>query len=643
MTPSFSFISANFVTRQINWRMKGWMEGDNATNTWFAPLETYPARLEELFLEIKALGFSSIDLWAAHLHYRWATLQHVEIAKALLAKHGFAVRTYAAWVPGDATDLHAACRLCAALEIPIIAGHIELVAKDRAAAVAILREHGVAYAIENHQEKSIAELRARLGEGDEDVIGIALDTGWCATRKWDALAGVRELYARIFAVHLKDVKAPRAAKTGREFIDMGHETCRLGDGVVPVRAVLQELHERGFRGPISIEHEPEEFDPTEDIRAGSEIARQWWAAIEVKEVAPPLRVAVVGCGNIANGYGEAMLGRREIKILGASDIDQARAWEWAKKFGGQAYASLDAVLADPEVEAVVNLTIQQAHVEVVTRCLNAGKHVHSEKPLASTYDEARKLVALAGVKNLRLSCAPVTWLGEAQQTAWKLIRDGKIGTPRVAYATVDWSRIEGWHPNPAPFYAVGAVADVGVYPLSLLTAWFGPVVRVVAGGGVIMPDRTTKDGKPFKLTTEDWTVSVLEFANGLRARLTANFYVGEPAENRAALEIHGDAGSVSTAWFSAAAPVRFGKFGGKYQRVPPVRPPAGHGEWYCDWSAGVFELWRALRTNQPHPTGGAHAAHVVEVIAAVHQSMREKRTVEIKSTFPAPQPLAWAK
>lgn len=643
MPPAFSFITANFVARQNNYRIAGWMEGDNAANAWFAPLETYHERFELLLLEVKALGFSSIDLWAAHLHFRWATLQHVETAKALLGKHGLVVRSYAAWVPGNASDLHGACRLCAALDIPIIAGHIELVAKERSAAVAILREHGVVYAIENHQEKSIAELRARLGEGDEDVIGVALDTGWCATRGWDVLAGLRELFPRIFSVHLKDVKAPRSEKTGLEFIDLGHETCRLGDGVVPVRAVVRELRERGFRGPMGIEHEPEEFDPSNEIREGRERAEQWWAEVEIKEVAPPLRVVVVGCGNIANGYGEAMRTRREIQILGASDIDFSRAQEWAKKHGGRPYASLDEVLADPQVEVVVNLTIQQAHVEVITRCLEAGKHVHSEKPLASTYAEAAQLVALAEARGLRLSCAPVTWLGEAQQTAWKLIRAGRIGIPRVAYATVDWSRIENWHPNPAPFYAVGPVADVGVYPLALLTAWFGPVARVIAGGGVILPDRRTKDGQPFTLTTEDWTVSVLEFANGMRARLTANFYVGEPAENRAALEIHGDTGSISTAWFSGAAPVRLGKFGEKYRRMLPVRPAAGFGEWYCDWSAGVFELWRALRTGQPHPTSGAHAAHVVEIIQSVHHSIRAGKTVELASTFPAPLPLEWAR
>lgn len=644
MTPTPSFVTANFVARQIGYRMEqGWMQGDDATNAWFSPLATFAERFEEMLLEIKALGFSSIDLWCAHLHWRWATLQHVDTARRLLGKHGIVVRSYPAWVSGGAEDLHGACRLCVALDIPLFAGHCEYFAQDRAAAVAILREHGVAYAIENHPEKSAAEIFARLGRGDEDIVGVALDTGWCATQGWDPLAAINEFGSRVLAVHLKDVKAKRAETTGLMFVDMGHETCRAGDGIVPMRAIVTALRTRGFRGPIGIEHEPELFDPREDVRESRERVERWWDAVEVKEIAPPLRVVVVGCGNIAGAYGEAMRARREIQILGATDIDPARAAAWAEKHGGKAYASLEAVLADPEVEAVVNLTIQHAHVPVITQCLEAGKHVHSEKPLAATYAEARRLVDLAETRGLRLSCAPVTWLGEAQQTAWKLVRDGVIGTPRVAYATVEWGRIETWHPNPVPFYAVGPVFDVGVYPLALLTSWFGPVKRVMTGGGIVLPERRTKDGQAFTLKTEDWLVSVLEFGNGFRARLSANFYVGDPTENRAGLEIHGDVGSIATGWFSGAAPVRVGEFGSKYQRVLPVRPAAGFGEWYCDWSAGVVGLWRGLRTHTPHPTGGAHAAHVVEIMEAVHRSARERCGIELKGTFPAPEPMEWAK
>ena len=644
MTPTFSFITANFVARQIGYRMdKGWMQGDDAANAWFAPLATYEERLDEMLREIKDLGFTAIDLWCAHLHWRWATLEHVAIAKRLLATHGLAVRSYPAWVGGTLADLRGACRLCAELSIPLIAGQCDLLVKDRAAAVAVLREHGVAYAWENHPEKNAAEVLAKIGPGDTDVVGVALDTGWCGTADWDILAAWRDLLPRVLAVHVKDVKARRVQPSGLQFVDMGHETCRLGDGKLPMREFVTALKESGFRGPIGLEHEPEEFDPREDIRASREIIERWWTQISVKEEAPPLRVAVVGCGNIAGQYGEAFARSPGIRVLGASDLDASRAQAWAQKHGGRAYASLDEVLADPQVEAVVNLTIQQAHVEVVTRCLEAGKHVHSEKPLAPTYAEARRLVDLAAARKLRLSCAPVTWLGEAQQTAWKLIRDGAIGTPRVAYATVDWGRIESWHPNPVPFYAAGPVFDVAVYPVSLLTAWFGPVVKVTAGGGVLLPERTTKDGKRFTITTEDWTDAVLQFAGGLQARLTADFYVMNPSQWQATLDLHGDTGSINTEWFASTAAVRQCTNGGSYRPVPPVRPPAGTGRWAVDWAAGVVGLWRGLRTGAAHPTSGAHAAHVVEIMEAVHRSIHEGRAIQLTSTFPAPVPLEWAR
>jgi len=644
MLPAPSFVTANFVARPLGYRMdQGWGQGDRASNEWFAPLETFGTRFDAMLAEIKALGFESIDLWCAHLHWRWATPYHVETAKGLLAEHGLAVRSYPAWVMGGAADLHAACRLCAALDIPYFVGHCELFASDRAAAVAILREHGVGYAIENHPEKSAAEVLARLGQGDEDVVGVGLDTGWCATQGWDALAAVKELGHRLFAIHLKDVKARRTEKTGLEFVDMGHETCRVGDGIVPLRAIVEHLRATGFRGAVGIEHEPETYNPAEETRESRERVESWWHGVQVTEPAPPLRIAVVGCGNIAGQYGEALARCPEIKILGAQDLDPARARDWAGRFGGQAYASLDAVLADPQVEAVVNLTIQQAHVEVVTRALQAGKHVHSEKPLAPTYAEARKLVDLAKARGLRLSCAPVTWLGEAQQTTWKLIREGRIGTPRVAYATVDWGRIETWHPNPAPFYAAGPVFDVAVYPISLLTAWFGPVKKVTAGGGLLLPDRRTKDGRPFRVATEDWTASVLEFASGLQARLTANFYVMNASQWQATLDFHGDTGSINTEWYTATAPVRLCANGGSYRRVPPVRPSAGTGRWHVDWAAGVVGLWHGLREHQPHPTSGAHAAHVVEVMEAVHRSLREGRALHLTSDFHAPAPQPWAR
>jgi predicted dehydrogenase len=239
----------------------------------------------------------------------------------------------------------------------------------------------------------------------------------------------------------------------------------------------------------------------------------------------PLNVAIVGCGNIAGPYAETLRPYDHITLLGAADVDPARAAAFVAKYGGTAYESLDALLADPRVDVVINLTIHHAHPEVITRCLEAGKHVHSEKPLAMTVAEAQALVQLAEARGLRLSCAPITYMGEAQQTVWRLIRDGQLGTVRVVYAEVNWGRIETWHPNPPPFYDVGALFDVGVYPLTLVTTMFGAARRVTAFGRVLYPDRVTLDGTPFHITTPDFVVAVVEMADGTVVRLTTNLYV----------------------------------------------------------------------------------------------------------------------
>jgi len=638
---AISFMSANFVARELGYNMPGgWGQGDSATNDWFRPLASFGQRFDAMLAEVAALGFGAIDLWSGHLHYAWATAEHVAVTRALLAKHQLRVASYAGGFGDNVAEFRASCRLCAALNIPVLGGGTSVLQTDRSAMVAALREFGLVFGHENHPEKTPAELLAKLGDGDGDVIGLAVDTGWFGTQGFDAADALRQLAPRLKHVHLKDVKARRTAKTGFQMIDMGHETCRLGAGIVNIEKCVKTLVEIGYRGAISIEHEPEEFDPRDDV-AASKAALEGWLGAAAAKAAPKkqLRYVVVGCGNIAGAYGRNLAPYPELVQLGAQDLDPARASEFTKQFGGKVYATLDEVLADPEVDCVVNLTIHHAHVEVITRCLEAAKHVHTEKPIAMTYAQAKALAALARRKRRRLSCAPVTWLGEAQQTAWKLIRDGRIGTPRVVYAEVNWARIETWHPNPAPFYDVGPVFDVAVYPLTLLTAWFGAVRRVTAGGKVVLPQRATKDGKPFTVATPDWQSAVLEFESGLLARVTASFYVGQPTRNVEGLEVHGDGGSVILdSWTGFDAPVRLGEFGQPATPVPLLTEPYRGVE----FGRGVVELAAALREKRPHRNSAEQAAHVVEVMQAVLTSAQSGRAVKIKSRFPAPAPMDWA-
>ena len=350
-----------------------------------------------------------------------------------------------------------------------------------------------------------------------------------------------------------------------------------------------------------------------------------------------VRVALVGCGNIAVPYAATIAAFAETELEGVTDIDAAKAAALAAEHGCTVYPTLEALLADDRVDLVVNLTIHHAHEAVTRHCLEAGKHVYSEKPLAMTHAEARALVELAERRGRRLGCSPFTFMGEAQQTAWRAIRDGAIGMVRLAYADVNHGRIETWHPAPAAFYEVGPLFDVGVYPLALLTAMFGPARRVSAFGTVLHADRVTKDGLPFAVRTPDYVVASIELDSGVVVRLTTNFYVG-PQGKQVGVEFHGDAGSLHLSnWQRPDASVEIAAYGERYAPLPLIREAT-----QMIWGRGVQEMARAMLEQRPHRASGEHAAHVVEILGATDRAVREGSVVEVTSSFAPPPLMAWA-
>jgi predicted dehydrogenase len=354
-----------------------------------------------------------------------------------------------------------------------------------------------------------------------------------------------------------------------------------------------------------------------------------------------MKLVIVGCGNIATAYTKSIKAKKNLELVGFSDLDPARAQTFATEHGGIAYPSLEAALADPDVDTIVNLTIFDAHYSVIKQSLEAGKHVYSEKPLALKYAEARELVQIAASRGLRLAGAPITFLGEAQQTASKFIRDGHLGQVRLVYAEVNWSRIEGWHPNPKPFYEVGPFLDVGVYPLAWLTSLFGPAQRVVAYAKTLYPNRVTKDGTPFTITAFDYYVANLEFDDGITVRLTVNFYVHQNNKQGANIEFHGDRGSLSATsfagWFMPDSRLEFAEFGKDYTEVPLAKTASNE----VDWARGLEDLSNALTENRVSRVTGEHAAHVVEILEAVNRSAKDNTPVALTSSFEKPALMDW--
>jgi predicted dehydrogenase len=354
----------------------------------------------------------------------------------------------------------------------------------------------------------------------------------------------------------------------------------------------------------------------------------------------PLGIGIVGTGNIAGGYARDALTHPEIRLVAATDLDPGRAAAFAEEHNCRVHATLDELLADDTVDIVVNLTVHHAHYEVTTRALEAGRHVYSEKPLALTAREAHELVELAAARGLRLGCSPSTFLGEAQQTAAALIRSGRLGPVRAVYAEVNWGRIETWHPAPAPFFDVGVLVDVGVYPLTLVTTMLGPARSVRAWGWELMPERKTIDGSPFRIGSPDLIVTAVELEGGPVLRLTTSFYVGRPAKQTGSLEFHGDDASLALGSFQDFdAAVEVGDYGKTYEPVALVRP----GYRGTAWARGVAEMASAIAEGRPHRASAEQAAHVVDILEAAATSMADGgRVIEIRSTFDAPPLLPWA-
>lgn len=342
------------------------------------------------------------------------------------------------------------------------------------------------------------------------------------------------------------------------------------------------------------------------------------------------RVAFVGCGNIAGPYAASLARHPELQLVGVFDVDATKRAAFADLNECANYATLDALVAD-QPDIVVNLTGAKYHYATTRDLLTRGQVVFSEKPLAMTHQEAAELVELAERQGVRLACAPSLWLAEASLAAADAVLAGDVGTVRLVNAEVNQGRIEAWHPAPQAFYDVGPVIDAGVYPLTYLTAVFGPICRVTATSATLIEHHTSMSGKEFDLSTPDAWFVIASFESGPVLRLSCTFFVDSATQPRF-VDFHGDSGSLRVDdWIMPGSAL---ETAGYAEKFTPSRPRDATKE--IDWSIGLVDLAAAIRDDRPHRNQAAHAAHVVEVLEAINRSAEIGQPVEVHSSFPAP-------
>ena len=347
-------------------------------------------------------------------------------------------------------------------------------------------------------------------------------------------------------------------------------------------------------------------------------------------------IGIIGCGVISTAYLKAAQRFPILDIKAVADMRSETAEKRGAEFGVPGMR-VDQLLKRDDIEIVVNLTVPLAHTDVSLAVLNAGKHVHSEKPLGVNLTEAGKVMDLAAQKNLRVGCAPDTFLGGGHQTARKLIDDGAIGTPVAGTAFFMCPGHERWHPAPGFYYLRGGgpMLDMGPYYITDLVQLLGPVAGVMGSTTRPKSERlvTSEPMKGALIPVEVAThvAGTLEFESGAVVSIAMSFDV--PKHGHAPIEIYGDKGSILV-----PDPNRFGgevrvaKTGGEWEAMPLTH---GHVEGEFR-SIGVADMATALVANRPHRASGALAFHVLEVTEAFQTSSDEGRRVKIQNRIERP-------
>lgn len=405
-----------------------------------------------------------------------------------------------------------------------------------------------------------------------------------------------------------------------------------------------------------------------------------------------MKIAFVGCGYVFDIYMRTRWAHPELDIRGVFDINTTRSDTVSRHYGFHVYPSLEALLADPEVEIVVNLTSIGSHYETIRRALLAGKHVYTEKPTTTELAQTQELFAMAQEKGVVLTGAPCNLYTDSVSTLWKAVRDGAIGKPVLVYAELDdnpahlmqLEKVQS--PTGAPFpyaeeFQEGCTVEHIGYHLVWICAMFGPVTSVTAFSNALVTHKTDTPLNP--ADTPDFSVGCLQFANGVAARITCTWVsprdhrmriIGEQGEITADNAFHDQAAvhlerfsrvslSARKAYTLRTQPWLGRLFGIGGRRQPLVRRWKSHAveaergvgrslkhklvswlrrrEVYAqDKLLGIAEMARAIEERRPQPMPPDFLIHMNEITLMIQRAGPGGATLKPTTTFAPLQPLA---
>ena len=364
------------------------------------------------------------------------------------------------------------------------------------------------------------------------------------------------------------------------------------------------------------------------------------------------KIGIIGAGNISEAYLQLAPLFPLAKIVAVADIAPAAAKARADQFGVAAL-TVDELLKDSEIDTVINLTIPAAHYEISHSILSAGKHAYSEKPFALSLDDAKKLVAEADARGLKLGSAPDTFLGGGGQTARRLIDEGKVG--RIIAGTMHFMGhgMEAWHPNPTFFFQPGGgpILDMGPYYTSALINLIGPAKSVTAIATKGFEERFVTaegpmKGKSIPVVVPTTINAIIEFVSGAQVTFGASWDVWKHGHSNP-IELYGSDGTMLVPdpnFFGGI--VRYTEKGGDFIDVDAAEAPFGRSNWKNGWAnyrmLGVADLLDAAEQGREARCSGRVALHALDIMVSILEAAATGKVIQLSTTTERPAPLTAA-
>jgi len=370
------------------------------------------------------------------------------------------------------------------------------------------------------------------------------------------------------------------------------------------------------------------------------------------------KVGIIGTGYVADLYMRSIESFPEIEVVFAYDITDSHLERFCNYWHAARASSLEEALKQDNLDLVLNLTNPGAHYSISKQCLEAGKNVYSEKPLALEMGQAYELHKIATEKNLLIGSAPCNFLSEAAQTIRYALKTQNTGKPYLIYAELDddfipqapykkWLSESG---APWPYedeFKVGCTLEHAGYYLTWLMTIFGSVKRVIAASENLIENKLPKGG-----TAPDYSTAILFFESGVVARITCSIVA--PHDHQMRIFCENGVLKVDECWDNSSK-VRFTRrfslrrrlinspFSKTIKLPGPTHAKVGRsGAAAMNFALGPIDMLEAIKQGKPCRVSADFALHLNEVTLAIQNSSDDTGVQIMKTKMPFVEPMPWS-